>query len=290
MKIIFSKTILAILAIFISITFFSCDEIKNPLKEKTGTCGDETLPTPLKKILVEDYTGHTCGNCPRAAEQMHNLIETYCDYIVPISIHVGYFAVPQEAAGFPEDFRTAEGTVLDNYFGNSNAGLPNGMVNRTKFDGNTILPHSSWAAAIEEQLLQTPQANIILNTELNTATQEYTSSIDIEILKNITGNYNLSVFIVEDSIIAPQKDYDADPSHIDDYVHMHMLRLSLNEAWGDKIIDGQANFGDIMSKKYIFTLPINLVPKNCSIVCFIHNTETKEIIQAESEKIIQKLK
>lgn len=287
MKKIFSKIITAIFAIFISIAIFSCDEIKNPLKEKTGTCGDETLPTPIKKILVEDYTGHTCGNCPRAAEQMHELIDTYCDYIIPVSIHAGYFALPQEAAGFPEDFRTDEGTILDNFFGNSNAGLPNGMVNRTKFDGNTILPHSTWAAAIEEQLLKKPEANLIVKNEYNPSTFEYTSTIDIEILQNINGNFNLSVFIIEDSIIAPQKDYDADPTHIDDYVHMHMLRKSLNGAWGDKIIEGQANFEDVITQKYVFTLPENFVVKNCSIICFIYNNETKEIVQAESEKINQ---
>ena len=279
------KVIIAVFAIFIAINFSSCDEIDNPLKEKTGTCGDETLPTPIRKILVEDYTGHTCGNCPRAAEEMHELINTYCDYIVPIALHVGFFATP--ATDYPADFRTDEGNAIDEFFGNSNAGMPNGMVNRIPFQDNRILTYSNWAAAVETLLEQAPEALITVNTEYNENTNEYSTLIDTEILQNFSGEYNLSVFIVEDSIVADQKDYAADPTHIHDYVHNHMLRKSLNGTWGDKVIAEQAVFAEIYSKTYTFTLDDSYVPKNCSIVAFIYNTETKEIVQAETELIIQ---
>ena len=74
------KNIFKYIPILLFAFLISCDEVKNPLKPNNGKCGDETLPVPIRKILVEDYTGHTCGNCPRAAEKIAYLQKNYCDY------------------------------------------------------------------------------------------------------------------------------------------------------------------------------------------------------------------
>ena len=51
----------ATLAIMVATILNSCDKVEGPVKE--------VLPPPSgnRKVLVEDYTGHRCGNCPRAA-------------------------------------------------------------------------------------------------------------------------------------------------------------------------------------------------------------------------------
>ena len=74
-------------AIFITGCIFSlnsCDIIEAPYTE--GNIIDTVLCPPqdfvantthIRKVLVEDYTGHRCGECPQAAEIASSLIATY---------------------------------------------------------------------------------------------------------------------------------------------------------------------------------------------------------------------
>ncbi len=279
------KKTLYLIVILLSISFiYSCDDIANPLKEKQeGTCGDENSPTPIRKILIADYTGHTCGNCPRAAEKIAELKNTYCDHIIPIAIHVGVFAEPDEH--YPEDFRTKTGNELDDYFAVSNKGLPNGIVNRTEFAGNTVIAYSDWTSAVAELLKTNPEINIEIENSYNKTTRNLTVEINSEFLKDTDKKLNLSVYLIEDSIVAPQKDYSLDPSTIEDYIHRHVFRASLNGTWGDEISASGAKFGDIISKNYSFEISKDFNENRCEIIAFIYETESKKIIQAESEHI-----
>ena len=60
-----------------------------------------------KKILLEDYTGHKCGNCPRAAEKAEELKEIYGDQLIPIAIHAGFFA-SDFGGNFTTDFTSIQ--------------------------------------------------------------------------------------------------------------------------------------------------------------------------------------
>ncbi len=88
---------------------FSCDKVDEPLKPQEGTCGDASIQ-PIKKILVEKFTGVKCTNCPNAAETLHEIKDDYCDYVIPVAIHVGYFATPNNQ--YTDDFRTEEGEEI----------------------------------------------------------------------------------------------------------------------------------------------------------------------------------
>jgi thiol-disulfide isomerase/thioredoxin len=77
-----NKYLLLVLAVGYS--FNSCDVIEEPFlieqEVVSDSCEAFIFPTQenyVKKVLLEDYTGHTCGNCPRAAEKADELKETY---------------------------------------------------------------------------------------------------------------------------------------------------------------------------------------------------------------------
>ena len=49
-------------------TFFilsSCEVVEGPYQNEINSNGSSE--TVLQKILIEDFTGHTCRNCPEAA-------------------------------------------------------------------------------------------------------------------------------------------------------------------------------------------------------------------------------
>ena len=98
--------------------FQSCDVIEGPFTEEIIV---EECAEKCKKILLEDYTGHKCGNCPRAAEKAEELKEIYGVQLIPIAIHAGFFA-SDFGGNFTTDFTSIAGNEWDTFFGNSAAG------------------------------------------------------------------------------------------------------------------------------------------------------------------------
>ena len=68
-----------------------CDKIENPVVVKENVIntdlypgeGDYVIPpfgdypSSTQNVLLEDFTGHRCGNCPTAADIAHELKEEY---------------------------------------------------------------------------------------------------------------------------------------------------------------------------------------------------------------------
>ena len=65
-------------------------------------------------------------------------------------------------------------------------------------------------------------------------------TISIEFLDDVTGSFDLNVFIIENGIISPQKNDEASVGPTPDwmnYEHNHMLRASLTSTWGVDLVD-----------------------------------------------------
>ncbi len=265
---------------------WACDVVDKPYTEQVNQCGHDNLSVPIRKVLVEDYTGHKCGNCPRAHELLQTLISQYCDHIVPVSIHVGYFATPSPGL-YNTDFRTPAGNTYNDYFGVDAAGLPRGMINRTKYNGTLLLSPEAWADAINKEVNEPLLADVQANCLYNSETRQGKATVQISFLQQMQGKFSLTVWIVEDSIIAAQKDYYTYPQDIPDYVHRNVLRKSITPAWGETVYSGQTNVNQIITKTYTFSLDTAWVAKHCYIVAFLSNADTKEVYQAEREKITE---
>lgn len=274
-----------IFKIFIAVLFtfiISCDIIEDPLKPtNNSTCGDENATLPIRKILIEDYTAHKCVFCPLAANTLEEIKDKYRDHIIPIGIHVGYLAKPDNE--FPNDFRTNTGNELDDYY-NISSSLPKGLINRTEYDGNILLSPNSWAAFVNTLYSVKPEIDITIESTYDQQTKKVTAKISAEYLANINDNMNIGLYVTEDSIVSPQK-LVGSPT-IEDYVHRHMLRKGITSAFGDNFISS-AMFGDVVEKQYTFSVDTEWNINHIELVAFISKTETKEIIQAESEPLIK---
>jgi len=150
--------------------FASCDKVDSPYIEEPQPPGDgvtfigtqitDSVVDPVgasgsavQNILLEDYTGFKCTNCPDAHAVSDDLIDLYGDQLSVISIHcTEAFAEPDPGAVFPEpfsqDFRTEAGETYVDQFGIF--ALPTGIVNRGKYDGFFPVAFEAWEAAVEE--------------------------------------------------------------------------------------------------------------------------------------------
>lgn len=304
----------SIIAIFsLVVVLAACDKVKNPIEDPKAfePPPDPACVTPhivktnslvmnFRKVLVEDYTGHTCGNCPRAAENATTIASMYGDSAIIIAIHAGTQFSPPAPPKFPEDFRTPVGTDWDNFFGMSAAGLPKGCVNRSQIPYPQ--PRTTWSVTAGNILNNPQDAKMLVTTTLDTSKMLVNIDVKTTFLKAFPGTtMNICVVVTEDSIVARQKDY-APPAGVTvengderpDYEFEHMLRGSVNGSWGNLLM-ADPLINDTISKSYTCHQlnPWPVIPakpkynlKHTTIVVFIYNTATKEIIQVEKVKIM----
>jgi hypothetical protein len=242
----------------------------------------------VRKVLLEDFTGHTCGNCPRAAEALKALECQWGDRVVPMAVHVGFFALPQSNSSgmYAADYRTPEGNEYNSTFGNSAQGLPNGLINRKSYGGQHPQSHTVWAARVAAELALPAEALLNMQNTYSAASRTVNTSIDISIVSNLNnGPYSIIVALTEDSVVSWQKDYELEDENIPDYVHMHLLRTNFNGTWGAQVGSGNLSAGQVLNVSYSLQLNEAWRDAHCNVVAFLYRNDTKEVIQAEYRKL-----
>ena len=275
----------------IALTITSCEVVDGPY-----IIDSESYINPDKKVLIEDFTGHLCPNCPDAARELEAIHDIYGDQIIAIAIHVSKsFARPYPASQAPifqYDFRTNWGTNWDDFYGISNAGLPRGMINRVGYQNDSHrLGKDEWASTVSLELKKEVDFNISITSDTNNITVSSTLENDL------INNYNLVVCLTESNIENWQKDGQ---ENIENYKHNHVLRTVIY----DNKLSNQTDFssGEVIENSFNISLSdleqdnidysINIAElgngnaggwdvDNLSVIAYIYNTLTQEILQVE---------
>ena len=233
-----------------------------------------TASEPMgKTVLLNDYTGVRCVNCPAASELAHGLQEQYGDRLIVMSVHAGYLAQP--VGSFP-DFTTEEGTT----WYNNNSSNPLGSVDRVMLLQGHVLQDNDWSDAVSTAMEEAQTVEIRLNNTYNEATRTLTTTIDAQALETLSGELALTVCLVEDGIVGMQ----VTPSGLQtDYVHHHVFRGTLNGTYGESIqFDGDNQFSKSFSKQ----IPETYDESRCYIVAYVYdNSQNMKILQTAMEKI-----
>lgn len=266
-----------------------CDRINDPLVTPTGNNGNGNGGGPvMRKVLLEDFTGHTCVNCPSAARIAANLVDVYGEDLVVVGVHcTSTFAAPANPpnanGSYATDFRTPAGDAYENalniFF------LPNGAVNRKPFNNSITLGAAAWGSAVADAMGQEADFDIWFSQlQHDPATNTVNVEVKVAVLHDVTSDHNLTIYLTEDSVIDWQKDAEANPDDIQNYVHRHVLRTNLNSPWGAPVVVGQALAGDTITLNYPnFAVNPTWVAEHCALVAYVHNTATFEVMQVTEE-------
>ena len=278
-----SKLVLAAVALF---AFTACDIIEGPKKDFSNLAQNSD-----KKVLVEDFTGHGCGNCPRAHETAAFLDSLYGDQVVIVAVHAGFFSSygPGNPFGseFTANYRTDLGTDLDAFYGADVAGYPKGLLNRRELSGKHLQEHTDWTGLVASLLQEDPKMKIDIAPTYDTGSRELSVQIDLEYFATSTADDQLVVVITEDSITSPQKDYSLPSPQVEEnYVQRHVLRTNLSsDTWGDSFSTSPIAAGDRFSKTYNFTIPGEWDEHHCSVVAYVLDKNSKEIHDVEEKHL-----
>jgi len=269
-----------ILSLFCLFALTTCQEIPpviTPLNpDNTG--GNNTK----RRVLIEEFTGVRCVNCPAGTVEVLNLRELYKDQLISVGVHAGSFAPP-----YPDskvDFRTTEGDGILNLLGKP-LGYPSAVVNRKLYDGefDLQLGRSQWAGFIAQELALAPVVEVKLSKNYNPTTRVLQVTVDTEVLQTLPqDDIRLSVMLAEDQIVDVQLTPDGKQS---DYSHRHNLRDMLTPFDGD-LIGNELKSTKKSSRSYTFTLPAGWVAGKCSVIAFAHlGGEKLDVLQVNEVKV-----
>ena len=264
-----------LLLFILAFAFFSaCDTIP----EDEYLLIDDSTPAfqgTGHRVLLEEFTGVKCNNCPAAAQRAKNLQSIYGkENLILLSIHAGNLATTD--ADHPKAFNTSEGTELFNFF--QLFGVPVGFINRLDYtDGLIIKPDGDWSGIVASELERQPVAEITMAEDsYNSGTMELTVSGSIALSGTLPTNTFLCVYLAENDIISAQT--MGDKSVNTNYEHNHVFRGSFSGTYGTSIdlSSGSGSFTESI------TLPSDAVKENCEVIAFVYDRDTYEILQSSN--------
>lgn len=286
------------LIILVLVFSISCDRIENPVVNNNPSLNwslypdadTTTYPWPIweentnqiRNVLLEDFTGHTCTNCPAAAVVAKNIENANGGKVIVTSVHASTssgFQVPSPPT-LPLDHRTEAGNAYANAM--TIAFNPSGTVNRTITSGNYYLFVSDWNQKVNAELAKTPDFNIQVQYNYFEETRGLFLHTECEVLNNVSGDYSIISFLSRDKVIAPQKDVGG--VTIYDYEHHAVLSDNINGTWGTPIITGGATSGTKLYNNFSYEMKdasqdSTYKIDNISIITVISDRNNYEILQ-----------
>ena len=276
----------ALTLLLVAGTLGGCDYIGNPL-EDIDTSGPGV--GVQRRVLIEDLTGHTCPNCPSAAQTALSIQSLYGeDRVIIVGEHVtDAFAAPVPPLGdgeFDTDFRTEAGDEYVTQFGVTF--LPAGLISRKEYGGSLVIGDGNWSSAVADIIDEPADLDVWFEDfAFNDATDLVTVTVKVAVLNELSGDHNLTIYLTEDHVIDDQIDNTATPPQIPDYDHRHVLRDNVNGTWGETAILGSAAIGDTLSFPQSYTLSSNVLQSaNCALVAYVYNVASYEVLQAAERK------
>lgn len=248
-------------------------------------------PTPIvpnKHVLLLEYTGQRCVNCPEAAEQVSHLQRGASGaHVVAVAVHGGHLAENGERSvlglsNVDSEWLTQQAGVT---------GWPMGSV-----DGGALSLPPSWSARVAQQLTQPAEAKILLTSRYDATTRQLTTEVAASASLE---DCIFTLFLVEDGI--PSLQYLSNGRRTLDYVHHHVLRQLLTPRQGIAVAHQATSQ---TSWQYTVTLPIAygllatspslqakypqllVQPERLHLVGFVQHRPTGRVLEVQTIKVL----
>lgn len=238
----------------------------------------------LKNVVVEEFTGVRCPNCPQGHVVINTLKTQNPQRIVAVSLHpINSLGAPYSFSPF--DFRSDNAQGLFDYLGQ--IGLqPAAGIDRQRYSGENaiLLDKSKWQTRVNQQLATTPVVNVLLDRSYDSTNRELTIITELHYTQAVGEENKLTVLLSESGMVTPQ----LDGSIIDTfYAHKDIMREYITAVQGD-IIDTSREPGRVVRRVYKKVLDAAWKPENMHIVAFVHEyVNSKAIYQGKEIDVIE---
>lgn len=229
----------------------------------------ELLPDVEVKrtVLLEEFTGQMCTNCPEAHRMVGELLNQYDTHLIAVAIHSGVFGFAE--ADFPGvGLMQPEGDTYADRWGVST--YPAGIVNRQGMASS----HNDWATRIRTEVTRDAVVDIVATAD-TVRTEDGALQIQVrtELMPLDDVKARLQLWITENGIASLQVEGEHTWT---DYVHQHVYRASVNGIWGEEV-GLQAHLHQSFTHSML--VKENWKPENLRVVAFVYN-DSEGVLQA----------
>lgn len=236
-----------------------------------------SAPEIKRSVLVEEYTGVDCVNCPNGHTLLESLESYYntdenrangCELIV-VGIHIQNYGKDVARNGFitPEAGNlTPEGV-----------NPPQAQINRN----GTVLYRQDWSKAIAEQICRTSDLSFPYGIEAVIEDSQVKVNLSMMADKEIP-NARLHVWIVEDNITAQQKMPDGTKNA--DYVHKNVYRAFMTETYVGKTIKLDRN--RVSTESFTYPVSEKWNSSNLRAIAFVE-TDSDGVLNAIQTNVVE---
>lgn len=244
-----------------------------PIPEEQRLIPKETpIDETTRTVLLEDFTGVKCVNCPKAAKTLESIKSLLGKKVVIVGLHGAEAFTPKSEPLYSEDAAAYYQRFLPG------AGLPSALINRRQHTGEAALfigTYSKWGGIATSEAKLEKVIEIKLDAKIEGEKIKVTTKLDPVKQEKLPTKLKLQLWLTEDKIRHSQLGAE-DPNN---YIHNHVLRGALNGTWGEDV----AKDGTIEAtyEKPARTRKLT----NCTVVAFVYDADTMEVLQAASKEL-----
>ncbi len=238
----------------------------------------------VKNVLIEEFTGVRCTNCPAGHTILRNIQTANPGRVVAVSLHA------HNSLGHPyvfstQDFQNSKADALWNSYLPDQGFQPEAAVDRKLFSGETalLLDRSLWSGYTSQQLAQTTPVNLKLESSYDSTTHQATIVAELHYTQNVTEENKLSILFTESDIISAQLNGSAIDTF---YVHKEVMRDFITDTQGDAITQTR-EAGRVVRKVYKKMLDAAWKPENVKVIAFVHEHLSNKLVYQVKEVEVQ---
>lgn len=293
-----------------SMTLWSCTEkspniIMTAAADKTDTTYViSTLPLAQPhNILVENFTGTTCSNCPSAHDILHTLETSNPGRLNIMSLYIKNFAQtePPKMPGSPVDakydFRSDIATDILKSVYTSIAAMPTAGMDRlpigsaATYGSEYLIGRDSWASVVATQTNVKDSINVDVVSTYTSSDSMAHITVTLTYMYNMNTMQSLSIAVVEDGFIDIQENAEA-PTGWDTAYHFDNILRGMVTAGslGDAVLPAMASKekGRVYKATYNYKVNAAWKPENCRVIAFVHRSAAERgtlIYQSQQAKL-----
>lgn len=219
------------------------------LHQSAGIVADECWKEKdfYHRSLATRFTATWCGYCPRIGTALTDANASYPDRIEQLTLH------PNSS-----DSRLAfAGTAaIERYY--SLVGYPTCVM-----DSRALVDYAAQIVAVVQETGQNYGTSTGIS--FNSVVKDSALTLDLSLYFKQSGDYLVTVFLIEDNIVTPQKNYYG--TDYTAYTHMAVARKAISALTGDVV--SITNDYSVFTKHYATTLSSDYVTENCRVLVYV---------------------
>lgn len=227
----------------------------------------ELPPAERSHILVEEFTGQKCVNCPEAAAELQRIARMLSPNVTVVSLHAARSGQTLSALSSAQADKVAEALHIP-------LSAPHAAFNRKNYENRRfITDRAAWEAAI----LDAVHTRASYRIDLKASIVDDKLNLHTEIARRTEKWHPLSLqlWLVED-IRATQLTAAGVRK---DYFHHNVFRGALNGLDGEELSPDAKQTS--LQLEHRFSIPDNVVEvKNAKVVAFVINRSSGEVLEA----------